>query len=67
MIETEGIVDFSLILGNLIDAYLPGLLAVYNIWYRAARTNLFMSWMIFVYSIVSKNQEEPWIRISFEY
>jgi hypothetical protein len=56
MIETEGMVDFSLILGNLIDAYLSGLLAVYNIWYRAARTNLFMFWMIFVYSFVSKNQ-----------
>ena len=56
MIETEGIVDFSLTIGNLIDAYLPGLLGVFTIWYRAARTNLFMSWMIFVYSFVSKNQ-----------
>jgi len=31
MIETEGIVDFSLIIGNLIDAYLPGLLGVFTI------------------------------------
>jgi len=56
MIETEGMVDFSLMIGNLIDVYLPGLLGVFTIWYRAARTNLFMFWMIFVYSFVSKNQ-----------
>jgi hypothetical protein len=42
MLETEGLVDISLILGNLVDVYLPGSLAVYNVWYRAARTNLFM-------------------------
>ena len=42
MLETEGLVDISLILGNLVDVYLAGSLAVYNVWYRAARTNLFM-------------------------
>ena len=56
MLETEGLIDFSLIIGNLIDTYLAGLLAVYNIWYRAARTHLFIFWSIFVYSFVDKNQ-----------
>jgi len=31
MLETEGLIDFSLIIGNLIDTYLAGLLAVINI------------------------------------
>ena len=56
MLETEGLIDFSLIIGNLIDTYLAGLLAVINIWYRAARTHLFIFWSIFVYSFVDKNQ-----------
>ena len=56
MLETEGLVDISLILGNLVDVYLAGSLAVYNVWYRAARTNLFMFWMIFVYRFVNKIQ-----------
>ena len=56
MLETEGLVDISLILGNLVDVYLAGSLAVYNVWYRAAHTNLLMFWMIFVYRFVNKIQ-----------
>ena len=32
LVETGGLVDFSLILGNHVDSYLYGLLAVSNIW-----------------------------------
>lgn len=56
VLETEGLIDLSLILGNLIDTYLAGLLAAYTVWYRAARTNLLILWNIFVYTFVSKNQ-----------
>ena len=56
VLETEGLIDLSLILGNLIDTYLAGLLAAYTVWYRAARTNLLVLWNIFVYTFVSKNQ-----------
>jgi hypothetical protein len=56
VLETEGLIDLSLILGNLIDTYLAGLLAAYTVWYRAARTNLLIFWNIFVYTFVSKNQ-----------
>ena len=41
-VETSGLIDFSLILGNLIHTYLSGSLAVSNIWYRGALTNLFL-------------------------
>ena len=40
--ETTGLIDFSLILGNQIQVYVNGLLAVYNLTYRAARTNFFI-------------------------
>ena len=56
VLETEGLIDLSLILGNLIDTYLARLLAAYTVWYRAARTNLLILWNIFVYTFVSKNQ-----------
>ena len=56
IIETEGLIDLSLILSNIIDTYLAGLLATFSVWYRAARTNLFISFNIFVYSFVSKDQ-----------
>ena len=41
-VETSGLIDFSLILGNLIHTYLSGSLAVSNIWYRGALTNIFI-------------------------
>jgi len=56
IIETEGLIDLSLIVSNIIDTYLAGLLATFSVWYRAARTNVFISFNIFVYSFVSKNQ-----------
>jgi len=56
MLEAEGMIDFSFIIGNLIDLYLAGFLAVYSVWYRAARTNLFVFWMVLWYSFVHKNQ-----------
>ena len=42
LVETGGLVDFSLILGNHVDSYLYGLLAVSNIWYRGGLTKLFL-------------------------
>ena len=56
LVETGGLVDFSLILGNHVDSYLYGLLAVSNIWYRGGLTKLFLFWIYFVYSFVHYNQ-----------
>ena len=55
-VETSGLIDFSLILGNLIHTYLSGSLAVSNIWYRGALTNVFLFWTITQYSFVYYNQ-----------
>ena len=55
-VETSGLIDFSLILGNLIHTYLSGSLAVSNIWYRGALTNFFIFWTITQYSFVYYNQ-----------
>ena len=34
VVETGGVIDFTLILGNHVDSYLYGLLSVTNGWYR---------------------------------
>ena len=41
-VETSGLIDFSLILGNIIHTQVTGSLAVSNIWYRGVQTNLFL-------------------------
>ena len=41
-IESSFLIDFSLLIGNQILVYVSGLLAVYNLLYRAARTNLLL-------------------------
>jgi hypothetical protein len=56
LVETGGLVDFSLVLGNHVDSYLYGLLAVSNVWYRSSLTKLFLFWVCFVYSFVHYNQ-----------
>ena len=40
VVETGGVIDFSLILGNHVDTYLYGLLSVTNLWYRGSLTKL---------------------------
>ncbi len=40
--ETTGLIDFSLLIGNQLITYISGLLAVFNLWYRAARTQTFI-------------------------
>ena len=55
-VETSGLIDFSLILGNLIHTYLSGSLAVSNIWYRGALTNVFLFWTITQYSFIYYSQ-----------
>ena len=41
-VETSGLIDFSLILGNIIHTQVTGSLAVSNTWYRGVQTNLFL-------------------------
>ena len=55
-VETSGLIDFSLILGNLIHTYLSGSLAVSNIWYRGGMTNFILFSTITKYSYVIYNQ-----------
>ena len=40
VVETGGVIDFTLILGNHVDSYLYGLLSVTNGWYRGSLTKL---------------------------
>ena len=40
VVETGGVIDFSLILGNHVDTYLYGLLSVTNLWQRGSLTKL---------------------------
>ena len=40
VVETGGVIDFSLLLGNHVDSYLYGLLSVTNLWYRGTLTKL---------------------------
>ena len=47
-IESSFLIDFSLLIGNQILVYVSGLLAVYNLLYRAARTNLLLFFVISV-------------------
>ena len=51
--ETTGLIDFSLLIGNQLITFIAGLLAVQNLWYRAARTQIFIFLVISVYAFVS--------------
>ena len=56
VVETGGVIDFTLILGNHVDSYLYGLLSVTNGWYRGSLTKLVLFWIYLVYSFVLYHQ-----------
>ena len=54
--ESKGLIDHSLIIGNLVHTYLAGLIAVFNCWSRSSRSNGLIIASAFVYNLVSRTQ-----------
>lgn len=54
--ESKGLIDHSLIIGNLVHTYLVGLIAVFNCWSRSSRSNGLIIASAFVYNLVSRTQ-----------
>ena len=54
--ESKGLIDHSLIIGNLVHTYLAGLIAVFNLWCRSSRSNGLIIAGAFVYNLVSRTQ-----------
>ena len=51
--ESKGLIDHSLIIGNLVHTYL---IAVFNCWSRSSRSNGLIIASLFVYNLVSRSQ-----------
>ena len=54
--ESKGLIDHSMIIGNLVHTYLAGLIAVFNCWSRSSRSNGLIIASAFVYNLVSRTQ-----------
>ena len=65
VVETGGVIDFTLILGNHVDSYLYGLLSVTNGWYRGSLTKLVLFWIYLGIELQSTYQRiiHCWIRV----
>jgi hypothetical protein len=54
--ESKGLIDHSLIIGNLVHTYIVGLIAVFNLWSRSSRLYSLIIASLFVYNLVSRSQ-----------
>ena len=54
--ESKGLIDHSLIIGNLVHTYIAGLIAVLNLWSRSSRLYSLIIASLFVYNLVSRSQ-----------